>query len=100
MRMYILIRESTPIGYAMVAAAHASLAVYLQYRETPEMRKWLTGTLNKTVCKVSDEEFEQAKSVSDGVLITEAGMRGAEVALAFKPRDRWPKAFQYYRLYW
>ena len=30
----------------------------------------------------------------------EAGMRGAEIALAFKPRDRWPKAFQYYRLYW
>ena len=27
MRMYILIRESIPIGYAMVSAAHASLAV-------------------------------------------------------------------------
>jgi hypothetical protein len=98
--MYILIRESTPIGYALVAAAHASLAVYLQYKETPEMQKWLTGTLNKTVCKVTDEEFEHAKTVPDCVLITEAGMRGAEVALAFKPRDRWPKVFQNYRLYW
>src|SRR5262249_13942964 len=100
MRMYILIRESTPIGYAMTAAAHSSLAVYLQYKETLEMRKWLTGTLNKTICKVSDEEFEKAKLVPEGVLVTEAGIRGAEVALAFKPRDRWPKAFQYFRLYW
>jgi peptidyl-tRNA hydrolase len=100
MRMYILIRESTPIGYAMVAAAHASLAVYLQFKDTPEMAKWLSGTLNKTVCKVSDEEFEKAKAVPDGVIVTEAGLRGAEVALAFRPRDRWPKAFQYFRLYW
>ncbi len=100
MRMYILIRESVPIGYAMTAAAHAPLAVYLRYKDTPEMAKWLAGTLNKTVCKVSDEEFEQAKSVPDGVVITEAGMWGAEIALAFRPRDRWPKAFQYLRLYW
>jgi len=100
MRMYILIRESIPIGYAMVSAAHASLAVYLQYKNTPEMEKWIAGTLNKTVCKVSDEEFERAKQVPDGVVITESALRHAEVALAFKPRDRWPKAFQYYRLYW
>jgi peptidyl-tRNA hydrolase len=98
--MYILIRESTPIGYAMTATAHASLAVFLRFKDTPDMEKWLAGTQNKTVCKVSDEEFEKAKSVPDGVVVTEAGMRGAEVALAFKPRDRWPKAFQNFRLYW
>ena len=100
MRMYILIRESIPIGYAMTAVAHASLAVYLRYKDTPDMERWLTGTLNKAVCKVSDEEFEKAKLVPDGVVITESGLRGAEVALAFKPRDQWPRAFQYYRLYW
>jgi peptidyl-tRNA hydrolase len=100
MRMYILIRESTPIGYALVAAAHASLAVYFQFQNTPEIKKWLAGTQNKTVCKVSDEEFEAAKLVADGVVITERGMRNAEIALAYKPRDRWPKAFQYFRLYW
>ena len=100
MRMYILIRESIPIGYAMVSASHASLAAYLQYKDTPEMKKWISGTLNKTVCKVSDEEFEKAKQVPDGVVVTEAALRHTEVALAFKPRDRWPRAFQYFRLYW
>src|SRR3954454_12187836 len=100
MRMYILIREAIPIGYAIVSTAHASLAVYLMYKDSPEMQKWVTGTLNKTVCKVSDREFEEAKRVPDGVVITESALRGAEVALAYKPRDRWPRAFQYYRLYW
>jgi peptidyl-tRNA hydrolase len=100
MRMYILIRESIPIGYAMVAAAHASLGAYLQFKDSPEVEKWLSGTLNKTVCKVSDEEFEAAKRVPEGVVVTEAALRHAQVALAFKPRDRWPKAFQNYRLYW
>ena len=38
--------------------------------------------------------------VPEGVVITEAALRGAEVALAFKPRDRWPRAFQFFRLYW
>ena len=100
MRMYILIRESIPIGYAMVSVAHASLAVYLRYQDSPEVRKWVAGTLTKTVCKVSDQEFEMAKSVPDGVVITEAALRGTEVALAYKPRERWPRAFSYYRLYW
>jgi peptidyl-tRNA hydrolase len=100
MRMYILIRESIPIGYAMVSAAHASLAAYLQFKNTPEMEKWLSGTLTKTVCKVSDQEFEQAKSVPDGIVVTEAALRHTQVALAFRPRDRWPKAFQNFRLYW
>ena len=31
MKMYILIKDSVPIGYAIVAAAHASLAAYLKF---------------------------------------------------------------------
>lgn len=100
MRIYILIRGSIPIGYAMVSAAHASLAVYLEFKDTPEMKRWTSGTLNKTTCKVSDEEFEAAKRVPHGVIVTESALEKAEVALAFMPRDHWPKAFQNFRLYW
>ena len=42
MKMYILIRESVPVGNAMVAAAHASLACYLRFRDHPDIHKWLT----------------------------------------------------------
>jgi hypothetical protein len=51
------------------------------------------------VCKVTEDEFEQAKAVEDHVVLTESKLNGDEVAIAFKPREEWPKAFQFYRLY-
>jgi peptidyl-tRNA hydrolase len=99
MRMYILMRDSVPTGFAVLAAAHASLAAYLAYRDTPEMSAWLAGPFYKVVCRVSDEEFERAKAFADRVVLTESALGGQEVALAFKPREEWPKAFRFYRLY-
>jgi hypothetical protein len=99
MKRYILIKESVPAGFALVAAAHASLAAYLKFQNTPEVREWLTGPFSKAVCKVTEEEFERAKGCPDHVVLTESALGGAEVALAFKPRAEWPKAFRFYRLY-
>ena len=53
----------------------------------------------KAVCKVSEEEFEKAKGVADHVVLTESALDGQEVAIAFKPREEWPKAFKFYPLY-
>lgn len=99
MKMYILVRESLPLGIAMVAVAHASLATYLRFAETPEVASWLAGPFYKVVCRVSDQAFEQAKAVPDFVVISESKLGGVEVALGFKPREKWPKAFQYFPLY-
>lgn len=97
--MYILIRESIPTGFALLAAAHASLACYLKFRDSPEVQTWLAGPFHKVVCKVTDAEFEAAKAFEDLVVLTESALDGAEIAIAFRPRDGWPKAFQFYRLY-
>lgn len=99
MKMYILIRESLPLGNAMVAAAHASLACYLRYRDAPEVAEWLAGPFRKVVCRVSDDEFERARAFADHVVLTESALAGAEVAIAFKPREKWDKNFQFFRLY-
>lgn len=99
MKMYILVKESVPVGYALVAVAHASLAAYLKFQDSPEVSEWLAGPFYKTICKVTDAEFEQAKTVPDHVIITESKLDGAEVAIAFKPRAEWPKPFKFYRLY-
>jgi hypothetical protein len=99
MKMYILVKESVPLGFALVAAAHASLAAYLKFQDTPEIRAWLAGPFFKAVCKVTDEEFEQARACPDHVVLTESALGGAEIALAFKPREEWPRAFKFYRLY-
>ena len=99
MKMYILIREDVPTGFATLAAAHASLACYLKFQGSPKVKAWLEGPFFKTICKVSDKEFEKAKGFSDHVVLTESALDGQEVALAFRPREEWPKAFKFYRLY-
>lgn len=99
MKMYILIKESVPTGFAVLASAHASLAAYLKFKDTPEVAQWLSGPFYKAVCKVSEREFEQAKTFDDHVVLTESALDGQEVAIAFKPREEWPKPFKFYRLY-
>ena len=99
MKMYILVKEAVPLGNAIVAAAHASLAAYLKYQGSPEVKQWLSGPFYKVVCKVSEAEFERAKSEPDHVVITESALNNEEVAVAFKPREKWPKAFRYFRMY-
>lgn len=99
MKMYILIKDTVPTGFAMLAAAHASLAAYLKFQDTPEVAEWLAGPFYKVVCKLSGPEFEAAKAHPDHVVLTESALAGQEVALAFRPRAEWPKAFQFYKLY-
>jgi Uma2 family endonuclease len=99
LRMYILIRESVPAGFAVLAAAHASLAAYLRFRDTPEVDEWLSGPFYKTVCKVTDDEFARAKDVADHVVMTESALGGQEVAIAFRPRAEYPKMFRFLKLY-
>jgi len=96
--MYVLIKESTPLGFAVLAAAHASLACYPRFRDSTEVTTWLTGPFYKVICKVTDDEFEQAKTTEDHVVLTESALEGKEIAIAFKPRE-WPKPFKFYRLY-
>lgn len=99
MKMYILVRDDVPLGFAMVAVAHASLAVYLKFQDAPETAEWLSGPFFKVVCNVNGKEFENAKNVPDHVVITESALDDREVALAFRPREEWPKMFRFLKLY-
>jgi peptidyl-tRNA hydrolase len=97
--MYILIKEDIPIGYAILAAAHASLVAYLKYKDTEEVKTWLEGPFYKVVCKVTAVEFERFKEFSDYAIITESSLGNQEIAIVFKPREEWPKAFKFLPLY-
>jgi len=72
MKMYILIKDDVSTGFAVLAAAHASLAAYLRFRDTPEVTAWLAGPFFKVVCRVNDKEFEKAKQCPDHVVLTES----------------------------
>ncbi len=97
--MYILLKDSIPQGFAVLAAAHASLAAYKKFEEDADMQEWISGTFYKVICKVNDKEFEKAKSFEGHVVLTESALDNQEVAIAFKPREDWPKSFRFYRLY-
>ncbi len=99
MKMYILIREHIPIGNALVAAAHASLACYLKFQENENMQIWVNGQFYKVVCKVDDKEFNKVKKEVDNVVLTESTLNNEEVAIAFCPREEYPKYFKFFRLY-
>lgn len=99
MKMYILVRDDLSSGFAMLACAHASLAAYLKFSETPEVREWLDGPFSKVICQVSEKEFEIARQVEDNLVLTESALDNREVAIAFKPRQEWPKMFRFFRLY-
>jgi peptidyl-tRNA hydrolase len=101
MKMYILVKDSVPLGKAMVAVAHASLACYLEFQSFADMKEWVKGTFYKVVCKVNDKEFERAKEFNNFLVITEGTLDDEEVAIVFSPRPDaiWPKPFKYYALY-
>lgn len=99
MKMYILLKDDLPEGVAALASAHASLACYLKFQDSDTMKTWVEGTFYKVICKVNDKEFDKAKTFEDHVVLTESALDNKEVAIAFKPREEWPKAFRFYRLY-
>lgn len=99
MNMYILIKESVPLGHAMCAAAHASLACFRKFEATPEMQDWINGVFYKKLCKVTEKEFELAKEEPGHIVLTESALDGQEVVIAFKPREEYPKRFKFFKLY-
>ncbi|HET6247097.1 MAG TPA: hypothetical protein VFE47_05300 [Tepidisphaeraceae bacterium] len=99
MKMYILVRESVPLGFAMVGVAHASMAAYIKFADDAAVKQWISGPFYKAVCRVSDVQFDEAKACPDHVIITESALGGQETVLAFKPREVWPKSFKFFSLY-
>ncbi len=86
MKMYILIKEQIPAGFAVLASANASLAAYLKFKNSPEVEEWISGPFYKVICRVNDKEFEKAKEFPDHIVLTESALDNKEVAIAFKPR--------------
>ena len=99
MKMYVLVKDSVPLGNVMAAVAHAPLSCYLKYQYHADMEDWVNNSFKKVVCKVDDEQFEAAKAYPRHQLITESSMNGAEIAIAFVPRKEWPEFFQKLKLY-
>lgn len=100
LKMYILIKKSVPVDLAPLVAAHAAVAGYLEFKGFPDTDEWANpGPFYKTICAVSDDEFERAKAVEEYKVMTASELQGAEVALVFAPRREWPKMFNFLTLW-
>lgn len=97
MKMYICIKDDTPVGMAMNAAAHGSLMCHLKYAsfddEDEDYMNWLNKSFKKVTCAVTPAEFAMLKNVNDHIVVTESRMDNAELAVVLKPRHdtEWPE---------
>lgn len=99
MKMYIIIKDNIPDKLAPVIAAHASLACYKKFQENEDMIKWINGIFKKVVCLANEIEFDKLKNETDFVVITESSLDNKEVALAFCPREEYPKMFKFLKMW-
>lgn len=96
MKMYILILDDVPTGYAINSAAHASLACYLKFQHLPIMSEWLDSSFKKVTCKVSREQLEKALDVEKSyhVSLTESSLGNRLMCVAWSPRTEWDPFFK------
>jgi len=93
--MYILIKEGTPQGHAANCAAHAAVKCFNKYKNDQEVQEWIKGEgYYKVTCKVTSEQFEQFKQTDHNFIVSEDRLDDREIAVAFKPRERYPKGFK------
>jgi len=99
MKMYILIHEKVPAKLSPVVAAHASLSCYLKFKEDEQMQLWVNSVFKKVVCKISETEFENAKTVNKCLIMTESALNNEEVAIVYCPREEYPKNFKFFKMW-
>ena len=97
--MYIVIKDWVPTGHALNTAAHAGLLGWLNFQEHADTQDWLKNSFKKVTCMVSEEEFEQLKTIDHCAVITESRLDDAEVGLVLAPRKEWPDIMKTLRLW-
>jgi peptidyl-tRNA hydrolase len=93
MKMYICIKQDTPVGMAMNSAAHAGLMCHMKFCDDGDYLEWLDKSFKKVTCAVTDAEFAMLKTVPDHLVVTESRLDNAELAVVLKPRhdNDWPE---------
>lgn len=105
-RMYGLIRNNVngtvmDLGHAVNSMFHAGAMIESRWPRTdPDMADWYANSFRKVTCRVNDDEFARAKLQGcEYFAVTEMAFGNEEVVLVFKPRDEFPKFFQFLKLY-
>jgi hypothetical protein len=108
-RMYILVRESIPLGKAINSVAHGAIGANDLWQHMDEYQRWKAISYRKITCKVSDRELELIYNLMKKHDIpyleqTENSLNGEHTLTVVFPIDRRRtekdlKPFNYLRLY-
>lgn len=100
LRMYILVKDTIPLGLAVNSVGHATIACYRKFQDDPGMKDWIESPhFKKVTCSVPEGQFQAAKSTENHIVMTERALNGAETCIAFCPRRSYPKHFSFFRLF-
>jgi hypothetical protein len=101
LKMYILLKDTTPIYLAPLITAHAAMGAYRKFRGRILMSEWLeTELFRKAVCSVTPEQFEKSKEYGEFWAVTENKHKHlGELGLGFDIREEYPKFFKFLPLY-
>ncbi len=101
LKMYILIREDTPVNIVPLIASHTAVGTYKKFAHHIEMKYWFETDLQKTViCKVNAKTFEKSKEYGDYFALTEIHhLELGELGLGFNVTSEPPKFFKFLKLY-
>ena len=102
-KMYILVRDEVinkDPGHAILSVAHAAAAAGRDWHGDNEFEDWANNSFRKVLCRVSDKEFEKAKTYDlEHRVMTECALDDEEISMVFKPRKEWPKFFNFLKLW-
>lgn len=99
LRMYIVVHQDTPTGFAAAAIGHAVAVAYKTFKDDPDFVDWDANSFRKVVKTATDAQFAAAKEVDRCCVLTESAWRdgaGAprETAIVFCPRAAYPRRVQ------
>ena len=81
--MYFLVRESAPLGLAMVGVAHGACAAALRWAGEERFEIWQKTSFRKVICRVTDEQFLSYRNLEHPfkICITESSLKGMPTTL-------------------
>jgi len=99
-KLYILVKEEMlekDFGHTILSIAHAASAGGRNWAGDPIYEDWANNSFRKVLCKVSNKEFEKAKTyfpADEFQVMTECAINDEELTIIFKPREEWPNFFK------
>ena len=103
LKMYVLVKNTAPIGLGINAVGHATFMAAQNFESTV-FKIWEINSFRKVTCLVSPEEFDAAitaiKEV-DGkyVVFNENDWNDQDLSVAFEPRYSFPEIFKTFKLH-